>query len=53
MAIIPLRKSGDSKTFGLLVLGSPDPQRFSSELATDFLTRIGDTAGAALQGLLR
>jgi len=53
MAIIPLRKSGDTKSFGLLVLGSPDPQRFSSELATDFLTRIGDTAGAALQGLLR
>ena len=29
--------------FGLLVLGSPDPTRFTSDMATDFLTKIGQT----------
>ena len=52
IALLPLRKSGSEKSFGLLVLGSPDAQRFSSELATDFLARIGETASASLQGLI-
>ena len=51
VAIVALRKPGAGKSFGLLVMGSPDAQRFSSELATDFLVRIGETASAALQGL--
>jgi uncharacterized protein YigA (DUF484 family) len=34
---------------GLLVLASPDPQRFSSDMATDVLSRIGETASAVLQ----
>lgn len=50
-ALVPLRKAGSDKCFGLLVLGSPDAQRFSSELATDFLARIGEAASASLQGL--
>ncbi len=50
-ALVPLRKAGSETSFGLLVLGSPDPQRFSSELATDFLARIGETASAYLQPL--
>jgi uncharacterized protein YigA (DUF484 family) len=49
--LVPLRKAGSDKSFGLLVLGSPDAQRFSSELATDFLARIGEAASASLQGL--
>jgi uncharacterized protein YigA (DUF484 family) len=52
VAIIALRLHASPASFGLLVLGSPDPQRFSSELATDFLSRIGETASATLQGLL-
>lgn len=47
-AIVALRKPGTGESFGLLVLGSNDPLRFSSELATDFLMRIGQTASAAL-----
>ncbi len=50
-ALVPLRKAGSETSFGLLVLGSPDPQRFSSELATDFLARIGEAASACLQPL--
>ncbi len=51
VALVPLRKAGSAHSFGLLVLGSPDPQRFASELATDFLARIGEAASARLQGL--
>jgi uncharacterized protein YigA (DUF484 family) len=41
------RRSG-AATFGLLILGSPDPERFEADMATDFLTHIGQTASAAL-----
>ena len=37
--------------FGMLVLASPDPQRFQSGLATDFLERIAELASAALSRL--
>jgi uncharacterized protein YigA (DUF484 family) len=47
--IIPLRHEGD--TFGLLILGSPDPQRFTGQMATDFLVHIGETASTALAPL--
>jgi uncharacterized protein YigA (DUF484 family) len=49
-ALITLRRSGVA--FGLLVLGSPDPTRFATDMGTEFLTRIGDLAGAALARLL-
>ena len=52
IAMLPLRANGAHETFGLLVLGSPDEHRFTSDMATDFLTKIGDTAGAALTCLL-
>jgi uncharacterized protein YigA (DUF484 family) len=52
IAMIPLRANGAHATFGLLVLGSSDDQRFTSDMATDFLTKIGETAGAALTCLL-
>jgi uncharacterized protein YigA (DUF484 family) len=48
LAMLPLRADDASEAFGLLVLGSPDAGRFTSEMATDFLTRIGETASAAL-----
>jgi uncharacterized protein YigA (DUF484 family) len=44
--LVPLRAGGSA--FGLLVLGSPDPERFSASMATDFLVHIGETASAAL-----
>jgi uncharacterized protein len=50
VAMVPLRH-GDA-AFGLLVLGSPDPTRYSAEMATDLLARIGEVAEAALARLL-
>ena len=51
IAILPLRSEAAPQAFGLLVLGSGDAQRFSAEMATDFLARIGETASAALTSL--
>ena len=54
IALVPLRAvpiTGSGPAFGLLVLASPDPQRFQSGLATDFLERIGELASAALSRL--
>jgi uncharacterized protein len=42
----------DAPSFGLLVMGSPDPRRFHDGMATDFLTHIGALASAALSRLL-
>jgi uncharacterized protein YigA (DUF484 family) len=50
-ALIPLRAGGQD-AIGLLVLGSPDPTRYSAELGTEFLLRIGEIASAALSRLL-
>lgn len=54
IALIPLRPgavNGPAPAFGMLVLASPDPQRFESGLATDFLERIAELASAALSRL--
>jgi hypothetical protein len=54
IALIPLREgaaSASSPAFGMLVLASPDPQRFASGMGTDFLERIADLASAALSRL--
>mgnify|MGYP000332441678 CR=1 FL=1 len=53
LAMIPLRHwAGGKGSFGLLVLASPDPTRYSAEMGADFLTRIGEVASAALSRLL-
>ncbi len=52
VALVPLRAAADSASFGLLVLGSPDPTRYSADMGTEFLMRIGEVAGAALSRLL-
>jgi hypothetical protein len=51
LALIALREEPGAKAFGLLVLGSPDPQRFQVDMGTDFLERIGELASAALSRL--
>ena len=51
LAMIPLRVGGDSRAFGLLALGSPDPDRFHITMGTAFLARIGELASAALARL--
>ena len=52
IALIPLRAGADDPAFGLLVLGSPDPTRYTAEMGTEFLVRIGEVAAAALTRLL-
>ncbi|MDQ2820414.1 MAG: DUF484 family protein [Pseudomonadota bacterium] len=47
--ILPLAAGGHA--FGLLILGSPDPERFRADMGTAFLTHIGETASVALAGL--
>jgi len=56
MALVPLRAGAGAGSvpgpaFGMLVLASPDPQRFSSGMGTDFLERISEIASAALSRL--
>jgi uncharacterized protein len=54
LAMIPLRHgnaAGVDGAFGLLVLGSPDPTRYSAEMGTEFLMRIGEVASAGLSRL--
>jgi len=52
IAMLPLRVGAAPEAFGLLVLGSPDPNRFTSDMATDYLSKIGEIASAALTCLL-
>ena len=54
LAILPLRTGpagSATPAFGLLVLSSPDAQRFNSAMGTDFLERIAELASAALSRL--
>ena len=52
LALIPLRNENAVAAFGLLVLASPDPTRYTADMGTEFLGRIGEVAGAALTRLL-
>ena len=49
VAMVPLRAR---TSFGLLVLGSPDPTRYAAEMGTEFLVRIGELASAAQTRLI-
>ncbi|MFO6418836.1 DUF484 family protein [Hylemonella sp. W303a] len=62
LALLPLRavepeftrteQASDSpSTIGLIVLASPDAQRYTSTMGTDFLSRIAEVASAALSRL--
>lgn len=53
VALLPLRVGADPQTFGMLVLGSADGDRFDSKMGTAFLERIGELASAALARLRR
>lgn len=54
VALLPLREGpleSATPAFGMLVLASPDPQRFESGMGTDFLERIAELASSALARL--
>ncbi|WP_234413652.1 DUF484 family protein [Ideonella sp. A 288] len=50
-ALIPLRAGGQD-SIGLLVLASSDASRYTADMGTEFLLRIGEIASAALSRLL-
>jgi uncharacterized protein YigA (DUF484 family) len=56
MALIPLRlftEEGPAlSAFGMLVLASPDATRYTADMGTEFLVRIGEIASASLARLL-
>ncbi len=52
IALLPLRQGAGAQAFGLLVLGSPDPERFKASMQTAYLARIAETASAALARLV-
>ena len=51
LALLPLRVGAQPDTFGMLVLGSADVDRFHSSMGTAFLERIGELGSAALARL--
>ena len=51
VVLIPLRVGINPETFGCLGFGSPDKDRFSPTLETDFLNTLAETACAALSRL--
>jgi len=53
VALMALRPAPGQDAFGLLVLASPDAQRFNSQMGTELLERLAQLAGAALSVLRR
>lgn len=51
IALLPLRVGAAPESFGLLVLGSPDADRFQAGMGTAFLERIAEVASASLSRL--
>jgi uncharacterized protein len=51
LAMLPLRIGSHSESFGMLVLGSPDRDRFQITMGTSFLARIAELASAAMSRL--
>jgi uncharacterized protein YigA (DUF484 family) len=51
VALMALRAAPGQDAFGLLVLASPDAQRFNGQMGTELLERLAELAGAALSGL--
>jgi len=52
LAMIPLRHGATIEAFGMLVLASPDPTRYTADMGTEFLQRIGELSSACLSRVL-
>lgn len=48
VALLALRRGAEAEAFGLLVLGSGDPDRFQAQMGTAFLQRLAEMISAAL-----
>jgi uncharacterized protein YigA (DUF484 family) len=53
VAMLPLRVGAAPEAYGLVILGSPDPKRFTPDMGTTYLARIGEIASAALARLVQ
>lgn len=51
VALMALRRAPGQAAFGVLVLASPDAQRFNAQMGTDLLERLAQLAGAGLSVL--
>lgn len=51
VALIPMRTNEDSSTLGILALGSQDPERYTNDLGTAHLDRLGLMSGLCLARL--
>lgn len=51
LAVLPLKTGTPAQSIGVLILGSPDTNRFTPEMGTDFLQTIANLASAALSRL--
>lgn len=51
IALLALRAGPKLPVLGLLVLASPDPERFHSDMGIEFLQQLGTLSGAALSRL--
>ena len=52
LAVMALRAGNETQSFGLLVIGSHDPNRFQSGMGTVVLEQLADMAGASLSRAL-
>ena len=50
-ALIPMRSSTEDETIGILALGSTNPERYTNELGTTHLDRLGIMTGNCLSRL--
>jgi len=51
-AVIPLRRAADQAPLGVLILASDDAERFTADMGTLFLERVGLLSTAALRRLM-
>ena len=51
-AVIPLQRSADEAPLGVLILASDDAERFTPDMGTLFLERVGLLSTAALRRLM-
>ena len=53
VALLPLRLHGATQACGLLVLGSPEAGRFTTDMGTTYLARLAEIASVALARLMK
>jgi uncharacterized protein YigA (DUF484 family) len=52
LAMMALRVTPNAKAFGLMVIGSQDPNHFTADKSTDFLAQLGQVFSASMGRML-